>query len=208
MADTIRLVVKRGALMEREGLKNPGGMRAILGLGIEEIEALVAGYSGQGVVTAANHNTQTQVVISGDEQAMDAVSARAAEQGGKVIPLNVSVANHSPLVADAVPDFSEFMAGVEFREPQSPVFFNVTATVERDVNVIRTMMARQIASKVRWYETINGMIATGVDTFIEVGPKTVLKGLMKKIVPKGYAYTALQVDSPDTLAACLARLAE
>ena len=69
-------------------------------------------------------------------------------------------------------------------------------------------MARQIASKVRWYETINGMIATGVDTFIEVGPKTVLKGLMKKIVPKGYAYTALQVDSPDTLAACLARLAE
>lgn len=207
LTDTIRLVAKRGALMEREGLKNPGGMRAILGLGIVEIEALIAGYNGQGVVAAANHNTETQIVISGEEQAMDAVSAKATEQGGKVIPLNVSVANHSPLVADAVPDFAEFMAGVEFREPQTPVFFNVSATVERDVNIIKEMMARQIASKVRWYETINGMIATGVDTFIEIGPKTVLKGLMKKIVPKGYAYTALQVDSPDTLATCIARLA-
>ena len=208
VTDTIRLVAKRGALMEREGLKNPGGMRAILGLGIEAVEAIIGGYNGQGVVTAANHNTQTQIVISGDEQAMDVVSARATEQGGKVIPLNVSVANHSPLVADAVPDFAEFMAGVEFREPKTPVFFTVSATAERDVNIIKTMMARQIASKVRWYETISGMIATGVDTFIEVGPKTVLKGLMKKIVPKGYAYTALQVDSPDTLAACIARLAE
>ena len=208
LTDTIRLVAKRGVLMEREGLKNPGGMRAIVGLGIEEVEAIIDGYNGQGVVTAANHNTATQVVISGDEQAMDAISAQAAEQGGKVIPLNVSVANHSPLVADAVPDFAAFMAGVAFREPSTPIYFNVTAAVERDVNIIKEMMARQIASKVRWYETINGMIATGVDTFIEIGPKTVLKGLMKKIVPRGYTYIALQVDSPETLAACMARLAD
>jgi [acyl-carrier-protein] S-malonyltransferase len=70
------------------------------------------------------------------------------------------------------------------------------------------MMARQIASKVRWYETITGMIAAGVDTFIEIGPKTVLMGMMKKIVPKDYAYKALQVDSPDTLTKCIAKLSE
>ena len=208
LTDTIRLVVKRGALMEREGLKNPGGMRAVLGLGIEEIETILTQYNGRGIVTAANHNTEKQIVISGEEHAMDAIGVKVAEQGGKVVPLNVSVANHSPLVADAVPDFAEFMEDVEFKEPRSPVFFNVTATVEKDVNIIKNMMARQIASKVRWYEIINGMITTGVDTFIEIGPKAVLKGLMKKIVPKGYAYTALQVDSPDTLAKCLEKLSE
>jgi [acyl-carrier-protein] S-malonyltransferase len=208
LTDTIRLVVKRGALMEREGLKNPGGMRAVLGLGITEIETIITQYNGRGIVTAANHNTEKQVVISGEEHAMDAIGVKVAEQGGKVVSLNVSVANHSPLVADAVPDFAAFMEGVVFNEPRSPVFFNVTATVERDVNIIKEMMARQIASKVRWYEIINGMIATGVDTFIEIGPKAVLKGLMKKIVPKGYAYTALQVDSPETLTKCRERLAE
>jgi [acyl-carrier-protein] S-malonyltransferase len=208
VTDTIRLVAKRGALMEREGRKNPGGMRAILGLGIEEIEAIITQYNGQGIVTAANHNTEKQIVISGEAHALDAVGAKATEQGGKVIPLNVSVANHSPLVADAVPDFSVFMDGIEFREPKSPVIFNVTAAVEKDVMIIKEIMARQIASKVRWYETITRMIAAGVDTFIEIGPKTVLVGMMKKIVPKDYAYTALQVDSPDTLTKCIARLSE
>jgi [acyl-carrier-protein] S-malonyltransferase len=206
LGDTIRLVVKRGALMEREGRKNPGGMRAVLGLGIEEMETILSRYNGPGIVTAANHNTEKQVVISGEEYAMDMIGIKVAEQGGKVVPLNVSIANHSPLVADAVPDFAEFMREVEFNEPRSPIFFNVTASVEKDVNTIKEIMARQIASKVRWYELINGMIETGVDTFIEVGPKTVLKGLMKKIVPKGYAYTAMQVDSPDTLAKCMEKL--
>lgn len=208
VTDTIRLVAKRGALMEREGLKNPGGMRAVLGLGIKEIEAIITQYNGKGVVTAANHNTEKQIVISGEAHALDAVGAKVTEQGGKVIPLNVSVANHSPLVADAVPDFAAFMDEIEFREPKSPVIFNVTAGVEKDVTIIKQMMARQIASKVRWYETITGMIAAGVDTFIEIGPKTVLVGMMKKIVPKDYAYKALQVDSPDTLSKCIAKLSE
>jgi [acyl-carrier-protein] S-malonyltransferase len=208
VTDTIRLVVKRGALMEREGQKNPGGMRAVLGLGIEEVEEILVKYDGQGIVTAANHNTEKQIVISGEEKALDDVSAKAIERGGRVVSLNVSVANHSPLVADAVPDFAAFMDGIEFREPQIPVFFNVSAGVEMDVSIIKKMMARQIASRVRWYEIINGMIATGIDTFIEIGPKAVLMGLMKKIVPKGYSYKASQVDSPDTLAKCIARLSE
>lgn len=201
--DTIRLVARRGMLMEREGGKHPGAMRAVLGLSIAAVEKIIVQCLGAGVATVANHNTEQQIVISGEVAALDAVSVLATEQGAKIIPLAVSVANHSPLVADAVPDFSTFMAGVEFRSPKTPVLFNVTAAEEVNPVVIREIMARQIASRVRWFESVQGMIAQGVDTFIEVGPKAVLKGMMRKIVPKGSVCRAFQVDTPDGLAQCL-----
>ena len=131
----------------------------------------------------------------------------ASADGARVIPLAVSVANHSPLVAKAVPDFSVFMDGVEFLSPGTPVYFNVTAKTEQDTVQIKEMMASQIASRVRWFEIINSMIAEGVDTFIEVGPKTVLKGMIRKIAPKGYKYKALQFDTPEGLAKCMDKLA-
>jgi [acyl-carrier-protein] S-malonyltransferase len=204
--DTMRLVARRGMLMEREGQKHPGAMRAVLGLHIAEIEEIVGQCAGAGVATVANHNTEQQIVISGEVAALDAIGTIAAARGAKIIPLAVSVANHSPLVADAVPDFAVFMAGVEFNRPRTPVYFNVTATMEEQPVVIREMMARQIASRVRWFELIQAMIAQGVDTFIEVGPKAVLKGMMRKIAPKVYVYQALQLDSPDSLAACLEQI--
>jgi len=206
--DTMKLVAKRGALMEREGDKNPGGMRAILGVNIGAVEAAIEAYSGSGVVTAANHNCPEQIVISGTMDALDAVGEDLEKDGAKVIALNVAVANHSPLVADAVPDFSEFMQTVKFNEPQAPVIFNVSADAETDVNVIKAMMAKQIASRVRWYEIISKMIEDGVDTFIEVGPKTVLKGMMRKIAPKGVKVTSLQLDTPETLEKCLEKIGE
>lgn len=204
--DTIRLVAKRGALMEREGRQNPGGMRAVVGLPIEDVDQLISGYQGSGVVTTANHNTPEQVIISGDMDGLDGITALAEEKGAKVIPLNVSVANHSPLVADAVPDFEDFLTGVEFKEPQTPVYFNVSAGTSSDPKNIKKMMGKQIASRVRWCEIITQMIEDGVDTFIEVGPKTVLKGMLRKIKPKGVKLTTLQCDTPETLAACLAKL--
>lgn len=204
--DTLRLVSKRGALMEREGVANPGGMRAVLGLSIETIEKILRGYSGPGAVTAANHNTPQQIVISGSIPALDSVSKVAEEKGGKVIALNVSVANHSPLVAHAVPDFSAFMSEIPFQEPQRPVYFNVSAAVEEKTDVMKEMMANQIVSRVRWCEIIQSMLADGVDTFIEVGPKSVLKGMMRKITPKGTKVTSLQFDTPDGLSKCLAKL--
>lgn len=204
--DTLRLVAKRGALMEREGVANPGGMRAVVGLSIEDVEQVIRGYTGSGVVTAANHNTPEQIVISGSMDALDAVTPLAEAKGAKVVALNVSVANHSPLVANAVPEFSSFMEGVNFNAPVSPVYFNVSASTSSDPALIREMMGRQIASRVRWCEIITAMINDGVDTFIEVGPKTVLKGMMRKIKPKGVDITALQFDTPDTLNACLEKL--
>jgi [acyl-carrier-protein] S-malonyltransferase len=204
--DTMRLVSKRGALMEREGLKNPGGMRAVLGLDIDTIDKILAAYNGGGVVTAANHNTPQQVVISGTMDALDWVAAVVEEKGGKVIPLNVSVANHSPLVAEAVPDFEEFMADTSFNIPKIPVYFNVTAEKETDPKKMKGIMASQIASRVRWYEIITAMVEDGVDTFIEVGPKSVLKGMMKKITPKDKKITALQFDTPESLGKCIEQL--
>ena len=204
--DTMRLVAKRGALMAREGNIHPGGMRAVLGLTIDAIEELISNYKGEGAVTAANHNTPTQIVISGSMAAMDEIGQHAEAQGAKVIALNVSVANHSPLVAGAVADFAEFMADISFKPPQVPVYFNVSAAQETDTHTMKKMMASQIASKVRWLEIIEAMLAEGVDTFIEVGPKTVLSGMMRKIVPKGSKVTTLQFDTPALLGECLEKL--
>lgn len=205
--DTVRLVIKRGALMEREGQSNPGGMRAVLGKTIEEVESVIADCSDAGIVTAANYNTKLQIVISGSIPGLDAVEKVVSEDGARVIPLAVSVANHSPLVAKAVPDFAAFMEDVEFKVPATPVYFNVSAMPEQDIQKIKEMMASQIASRVRWFEIISTMINEGVDTFIEVGPKTVLKGMMRKIAPKGYKYKTLQFDTPEGLAKCMDKLA-
>ena len=197
--DTMQLVTKRGEFMEREGAANPGGMRAVLGLTIEEVDGLLDAYTGAGTVVVANHNTEQQVILSGDEAGLDGVSKRCRDKGAKVIPLKVSVANHSPLVAGAVEDFSAFMETIAFAEPQIPIFFNATAALEQDPAVIRTIMASQIASRVRWYESVNRMVAEGVEVFVELGPKTVLTGMMKKILPRNSAITCVQVDSPEAM---------
>lgn len=204
--DAVRLVERRGFFMEREGRTHPGGMRAVLGCAIDEVEAAVAAYRGDGTVTVANYNTPQQIVIAGSEDALDEVGGALADQGARVITLNVSVANHSPLVAGAVPDFAAFLETVTFNRPQRPVYCNVTAQPLEEPTVIKEIMARQIISRVRWYESIINMIDDGVDTFIEVGPKNVLKGMMRKIVPKGRQITALQFDSPDGLAECLRKI--
>jgi len=203
--DTIRLVAKRGSLMQREGDKNPGGMRAVIGLNIDDVEKIVGRCNGH-IVTAANHNTPEQVVISGEAAGLDAATKLVEEAGGKVVALNVSVANHSPLVAGAVDDFAEFMADIEFQSPRTPVLFNVTADTETDPVKMKQMMASQIANKVRWCETIQKMVDDGVNTFIEVGPKTVLKGMIRKIVPKTAQVATYQIDSPATLESCLEKL--
>lgn len=196
--DIIRLVAKRGELMEREGTKNPGGMRAVLGLTVAEIDGMLQGYNG-GVVVVANHNSEKQVVISGDMQGLDDVSAICQEQGGRVIPLKVSVANHSPLVAGAVEDFAAFMADISFNTPQVPILFNATAAPVSEPDEIRAVMARQIASRVRWYEIIQTMIAGGVELFVELGPKSVLTGLMKKILPRKSQLVCMQADTPELI---------
>ena len=203
VADTLKLVSERGRLSEREGKKNPGGMQAILGLTLEEVEGILSAFPESDMVTVANHNTETQIVISGYHETLAKVDEIVSEKGGKAITLNVSVANHSPLVAGAIPDFEKIMAETTFSSPEKQVLFNVTAAEETDPAAIRSIMSRQIASRVRWFEIINSLVAQGVNTFIEVGPKKVLTGLTKKIVPKSSGRVSFHVDSPETLAKCL-----
>jgi len=200
LEDTLALVTKRGELMEREGAMHPGGMRAVVGLGIDEIEALLKEHTGPGVAVVANHNTASQIVLSGDMTGLDAVGAQCAAKGAKVIPLNVSVANHSPLVAGAVPDFAAFMEKISFRTPQVPILFNVTGGLEEASTVMKTIMARQIASRVCWLPIVERMVAEGVEVIVELGPKNVLTGMMRKILPKNAPMTCLQADTPAGLA--------
>ncbi len=207
VADTLKLVSERGRLSEREGQKNPGGMQAILGMTLQEVEDMLAGLPAGDMVTVANHNTESQIVVSGYHDSLAKLEEQVAEKGGKAITLNVSVANHSPLVAGAIPDFEAIMAGIPFSPPAKPVLFNVTGAEETEPDAIRGIMSRQIASRVRWFDIINALLAKGVTTFIEVGPKKVLTGLTKKIVPRSSGCRLLHLDSPETLAKCLETLA-
>ena len=207
--DTLTLVTKRGELMEREGAANPGGMLAILGLTVEEIDNLLREYTGPGVVVVANHNAEQQIIISGDQKGLDGFSELCRENGAKkIVALKVSVANHSPLVAGAVADFSACMAEVPFSTPDIPILFNVTAAQETDPKVIRDIMARQIASRVRWYESVNRMIADGVEVFLELGPKKVLTGILRKILPRKSPVLCLQADTPELLEKAVQSIAD
>ncbi|PLX50600.1 MAG: [acyl-carrier-protein] S-malonyltransferase [Desulfobulbaceae bacterium] len=204
--DTLKLVTERGRLMEREATANPGAMSAILKLGIKDVEEIVTACKDRGEVTAANYNSAQQIVISGAKEAVAAAGALAADKGGKAVPLPVSGAWHSKLIAGAIPDFEKAMAAVTFKPPQSTMLFNVTAAPESDPEAIRTIMSRQIAAMVRWYESIMNMYDQGATIFIEVGPKKVLTGLMKKLLPAGHDCTCLQVEDPASLATCLEKL--
>ncbi|MDW7772051.1 MAG: ACP S-malonyltransferase [Desulfobulbaceae bacterium] len=206
--DCLALVTRRGELMEREGEANPGGMRAVLGMTIDQIESLLGNFAGGGdVVVVANHNAEKQVIISGDLLGLDSFGTLCEKQGAKVIALNVSVANHSPLVAGAVKDFAAFMADIPFRKPAAPVLFNMTAKAETDPDAIRDIMARQIASRVRWFDSMNRMLDQGVELFIEAGPKKVLSGLMRKIMPRGTA-SCIQFDTPADLEKVVVELSD
>ena len=201
--DTLKLVSERGRLSDREGVKNPGGMQAILGLTLEMVEEILQELSDDAILTVANHNTELQVVISGEKEALHEVEKRVDERGGRAITLNVSIANHSPLIAGAVPDFENVLKEIVFSPPAVPVLFNLTATVETDPDVMRLIMARQIVSRVRWLETINALLALDVRVFIEVGPKTVLSGLLKKILPRELGCSRFQIDNPQSLEKCI-----
>ena len=184
--ETLALVTERGRLMERESNNNPGSMQAVVKLGIDEVRSIVDGVKGQGEIAVANHNSEQQVVISGQVTALEAAAAAVKEKGGKAIPLKVSGAWHSNLVKDAIPDFEQAMATMTFHAPQTPVLFNVTAEAQSDPGLVREIMAKQIASTVRWFEIIQRMMAEEVRVFVEVGPKNVLTGLLKKIIPADY----------------------
>jgi [acyl-carrier-protein] S-malonyltransferase len=184
--DTLRLVFRRGELMHREAGKHQGAMQAIIGLTLAEVEALVEEGQESGVVAVANHNMETQIVITGSPEPVARVGAMAAAKGAKAVALKVSGAWHSELIRGAEDEFRESLRVTNFQPPQKEVILNVTAASSQDPSEIRDIMARQLVSPVRWFESMSRMQAAGIEAFVEVGPGKVLTGLLRKILPKDH----------------------
>ena len=183
-ADGLRLVRERGRVMKEAGEQNPGGMAAVLGLGADILDEIckTASQETGGIVQLANYNSPGQIVISGHKEALGRAMELAKERGARrVIPLAVSIASHSPLMQAAAEAFASIVAQVDFHQHRVPVVANATAAPITTVAEIREELVEQLTSTVRWVESIQYMIAQGVTTFVEIGPKNVLTGLMRRI---------------------------
>ena len=182
----LRLVSARAFAMQRCCEAVPGTMAAIVG-GTTEA-ALVEEVCREipGTVIAANYNSAAQIVISGEREAVfaacDALKARGAK---RALPLQVGGAFHSPLMEPARQELAEAIEKTEFQTPRCPIYQNVDALPHTDPDEIRRNLLMQLTAPVRWTQTVENMVADGADTFIEVGPGSVLQGLVKKIAPEG-----------------------
>jgi len=181
--NAVVLTRRRGELMKRAGDISPGGMAAIIALDLDVLEEICARASIPGeIVQVANDNCPGQVVISGHSQALERAMQMAQEANArKVIRLNVSIAAHSPLMADAQEDFNQAVNAASIRDPQIPIIGNVNAQPLTTAAGIRSDLQAQLNARVRWTETIQYMIANDIDTFVEFGPGEVLTGLVKRI---------------------------
>jgi [acyl-carrier-protein] S-malonyltransferase len=179
----LKLVRTRGELMKQAGEVSPGGMAAILALDIETVEKLCAEASAEGeAVQVANDNCPGQVVVSGATQAVERLLPLAKEAGAKrAMPLAVSIAAHSELMEHAQDDFNQAVEAAPIAQPKITVIGNVTAKPLTGVAEIEADLQAQLRSRVRWTETIQYMLAQGVDTFFEIGTGDVLSGLVKRI---------------------------
>ena len=175
--DGLRVVRRRGELMAAAGERRPGAMAAVMGADDEDVEAACNAVSdeGEGVVQTANYNAPGQIVISGDQEAVDEATARIK---GRAIPLPVSGAFHSPLMEYAREGLGEVLESVVINEPNCPVYLNVTAEPTTDPDEIRQRLMEQLLSPVRWAQSLRRMQADGATRFVEVGAGNVLRGLV------------------------------
>ena len=180
LADGIKTVRRRGILMQNEVPLGMGGMAAVIAMDADKIAEICENTPGK--VQIANYNCPGQIVISGEAEAVKAASAALAEAGAKrVIPLNVSGPFHSQMLVPAGEKLYDFLQGVDVAEGFAPYYCNADAEEITDAAKVKELLKRQVYSSVRWQQTIENMIADGVNTFIEVGPGKTLTGFMKKI---------------------------
>ena len=181
--DALRLVAVRASAMQKCCEKVPGTMAAVIKLPTETVEEICA--SCAGLVIPANYNSEGQIVISGEAEAVAEACAKMKEAGAKrALPLAVSGAFHSPLMEPARLELAEAIDKTPFQVPVCPIYQNVTALPSTDPDVIKDNLLRQLTSPVRWTQTVLNMVADGADSFLEIGPGTVLQGLVKRIAPE------------------------
>ena len=178
--DALRLVAIRAKAMQKCCEKVPGSMAAIIGLTNEQVEEICRSCSG--TVIPANYNCDGQVVISGETESVNEACGKAKEAGAKrALPLAVSGAFHSPLMEPARIELAKAIDKTEVKTPSCPIYQNVSACAETDPKVIKENLLLQLTSPVKWTQTVKNMIADGAGEFRELGPGTVLQGLVKRI---------------------------
>lgn len=178
-ADAITTVRQRGILMQEAVPAGQGGMAAILAMDAAAIEEVIADIDN---VQIANYNCPGQIVISGKKEAVETACEKLKEAGAKrAIMLNVSGPFHSQMLTGAGEKLGEVLAGVEVRTPAIPYVANVTAGYVTEAADVKPLLMKQVSSSVRWHQSVEAMLADGVDTFIEIGPGKTLAGFMKKI---------------------------
>ena len=206
LQDAVRLVRERGRLMHHEGTACPGGMAAIIGMDAETLQEICReataqstanlarnAHPGMGQVIIANFNAPGQIVISGEQRALNLAMELAKARGAKrVIPLAVSGAFHSPVMQPAAAGLALAIESTDVHEAAIPVIGNIDAKPLTDVQAIREELAQQIATSVQWIRTIDYLVNAGVTTFVEIGPGQALTGMVKRIA-KGV--TTMNVSS-------------
>jgi [acyl-carrier-protein] S-malonyltransferase len=180
-AQVIDAVAERGKAMAEAAPAGQGSMSAVLGLDASAVEAVLAGMDA---AWPANYNTPTQTVIAGTMAGLEAATKGLQEAGAKrVIPLNVSAAFHTPLMAPAAERLRAALDRIEWRSPRLPVMANLTGRPHQQGDRIPHVMEMQLRSPVRWAACVQALIDVGCDTFVEVGPKRALTGMMKELAP-------------------------
>ena len=201
LGDAVRLVRQRGVLMQRSGAGREGRMAAIIGLDDARLPELVAAAGMHGVFGVANRNSPGQVVVSGERAAVEAAVGIARELGARrAIELPVSVAAHSPLMAEAAEGMRAAIADIAFGEPMTPLLANADGHPLTTAEACRAELVEHLTSGVDWVAAVERMTAVGVDTFVEIGPGRVLTGLIKRIVPDAAAIPTDDPMSTDRLA--------
>jgi [acyl-carrier-protein] S-malonyltransferase len=189
--DALRLVRRRGQEMLRAATANPSGMVAVVGMPDEKVVELVAAVDG---VWPANFNSPGQVVVSGTKAALDDLAAKATDAGARrVIPLSVSGAFHSPLMAAAQAPLRAELEATEWQTPD-PAFFSVCSLAFETGDFVE-LLSRQLVSPVQFTQSVKTLYAAGYDSFLEVGPGSVLSGLVKRIAPEATVARAADADT-------------
>src|SRR5574344_453803 len=191
--DTIYLISKRAQAMSKV---SGGSMAAVLNLEEEKLKECLKEASNVGYVDVANYNSPSQIVITGEDEAIQKASELMIKAGArKVVPLAVSGAFHSKLMKNAAEEFREYVNKIEIKDAIIPVITNVDAEITTKGSDFKLKMPEQIYSSVHWTQTIQKMVKNGVDTFIEIGPGRVLAGLNKKIAPEVNMFNVYDEES-------------
>lgn len=197
--DAFALVRKRGIFMQ-EAVPEGGAMAAVLGSDAETIERICRETEGQ--VSVANYNCPGQIVITGEESAVAAAGEALKAAGAKrVLPLKVSGPFHSPMLKKASEQLKEALTDVELHEMKIPYLTNVTGDYVKDISEVKELLETQVCASVRWQQSVEKMIADGVDTFVEIGPGRTLTGFLRKIDRSVKGYNVDKLEDLEKVAA-------